>query len=336
VPVGLALGAMVLRHVEESRDPVPSRIDALGALTFSGALSISIWALIDANRDGWADASVLGRLGCGVALFALFVMVESMQHRPMVDLRLFRNARLIAGVLGMAAYAGCAQVMMTLIPQYLQNGLGLSAIASGAGMLPFAAMMLVFPRVGVRLARRLSGPTLFALALVLVGVGNLVSAMVATQLAYLPFALGIAVTGCGAGLLNGDTQKNIMACMPRDRAGMASGISTTTRFSAVVMAFALLGGILSLQVHAGLAPTLRASAVPPELASQVASRIVAGDLGGALTELPAASRQAVEPIARHAFASGFATVLAVAGVAALISAVAFLLLHGLARRREHA
>ena len=68
------------------------------------------------------------------------------------------------------------------------------------------------------------------------GSGNLLSAWAVNSGGYLSFALAIAVTGAGAGLLNGDTQKNIMACVPRERTGMASGMSTTMRFSAVMLA----------------------------------------------------------------------------------------------------
>ena len=139
-----------------------------------------------------------------------------------------------------SASAGCwlpvAQVMMTLLPFYLQNGLGFSAIISGLGMLPFALTMLICPRIGARLASRFSPASMMAAGLILVGCGNLFSALAVGHGGYLSFALATAVTGAGAGLLNGDTQKNIMACVPRDRVGMASGMSTTMRFSAIVLA----------------------------------------------------------------------------------------------------
>jgi hypothetical protein len=95
--------------------------------------------LIEANRIGWDNPLTYARLlGGGVAPGAVCVG-RALQQRPMVDLQLFRHPRFIGALLGMFAYAGCAQVMMTLLPFYLQNGLGFSAIASGLGMLPFAA-----------------------------------------------------------------------------------------------------------------------------------------------------------------------------------------------------
>jgi hypothetical protein len=58
--------------------------------------------------------------------------------------------------------------------------------------------------------------------------GNLLTASVASGERHAWVALGMIVTGLGAGILNGDTQKAIMACVPPERIGMASAISTTT------------------------------------------------------------------------------------------------------------
>ncbi|WP_458766602.1 MFS transporter [Cupriavidus basilensis] len=325
LPVGILLGAMVLRHIAESRDTGAARIDLWGGLCFCGSLCLMIWALIEANRIGWGNTHTQMRLAGGAVLFALFIGVERIQRRPMVDLTLLRNPRLIGALLGMAAYAACAQVMMTLIPLYLQTGLGFSAIASGAAMLPFALTMLIFPRIGVRLSGRLDAPSMLVFGLVLVGLGNLLSAWAAVTMSYLPFALAIAVTGSGAGLLNGDTQKNIMACMPRERSGMASGISTTTRFSAIVLSFGLLGGLLAYRTQATFGTALHAheesSGIAPGLAAHIIPRVVAGDLHGAMADVQAPLRSVLEPLARTAFADGFAWILCVAAGVALLSAV---------------
>lgn len=242
LPLVAVLALMVLRSVEGSRDTAAARLDPFGSLTFAGSLGYLIWALIDANRVGWDSAPTLGRLVIAAFLFGVFVMVERSQARPMIDLALMRSGRFIGALLGMFAYAACAQVMMTLLPLYLQNGLQLSALAAGAGMLPFALAMLLTPRVGMRLAKRLSAAQVFALGLLLVGMGNLACAWAVGHGGYGAFALASLVLGAGAGLLNGDTQKNIMACVPRERTGMASGLSTTTRFTAIVLAIGVLGG----------------------------------------------------------------------------------------------
>ena len=54
----------------------------------------------------------------------------------------------------------------------------------------------------------------------------------------------------GAGLLNGTTQKAILAGIPRERSGMGSGISTTTRFTGIVLAVGGLGAVLAQRTGA--------------------------------------------------------------------------------------
>ena len=75
--------------------------------------------------------------------------------------------------------------------------------------------------------------------------GNLATALAVSQLSYLLVALGMIVSGSGAGLLNGTTQKAILGRVPRSRSGMGSGISTTTRFVGIVLAVGGLGGVLA-------------------------------------------------------------------------------------------
>ena len=57
------------------------------------------------------------------------------------------------------------------------------------------------------------------------------------------------MTGCGAGLLNGETAKVSMSVIPPERGGMASGISGTLRFVGVVTGLTGLGVVLASQTE---------------------------------------------------------------------------------------
>ena len=154
------------------------------------------------------------------------------------------------------------------------------------------------------------------------GSGNLLSAWAVNSGGYLSFALAIAVTGAGAGLLNGDTQKNIMACVPRERTGMASGMSTTMRFSAVMLAIGVYGALLSGHSERLLHDSLSAQGGQwLEQTQGVASRVVAGDMPGALSQLPLEAHAQIQSLATSAFVAGFSLVLWVAGVMGLLGAL---------------
>src|SRR6202041_3765605 len=69
-------------------------------------------------------------------------------------------------------------------------------------------------------------------------------AAVVRELAYVPMIGGMLLTGIGAGLLNGETHKVGMTVIPKERSGMASGVSGTVRFSGLVIGIAALGAVL--------------------------------------------------------------------------------------------
>ncbi|CAM2340161.1 MFS transporter [Burkholderia vietnamiensis] len=328
LPACALLAAGVRAAIAESRDPHATRVDAPGSLLFGAALACAIAALIGAPSHGWLTGATLGRLGLAAALSTAFVAVERRHARPMVDLALFGQPRFVGAVVAMFGYAACAQVMMTFLPLYLQNAFGMSAIDAGLGMLPFALAMIVGPSLGAKLAARMSSGGVLAGGLALIGVGNLATALLTAGADYRLVALGICVTGCGAGIMNGDTQKAIIACVPRNRTGMASGISTTTRFSAIVTAVGVLGAVLAGSTHAQL--VRRLSAMPDVRAfvdARFMSSLLAGDLTQALARLPPTAARVLHDVAPAAFAAGFSTALTVSGVLALAgAAVAYWLL----------
>lgn len=342
LPICAVLAWCASRALRESRNPAAGSLDAAGSLLFGLALALGIWALIEVPKDGIASWPTFARLVACVLLFGAFIQVQRTRAHAMVDLALFRQPRFVAAVLAMFGYAACAQVMMTFLPLYLQNAFGLSAVAAGVGMLPFALAMVVGPYLGASLARRVPPMTLLSAGLLTIALGNLLTALAAAGPSsggwawlaqdgarYACVAAGMIVTGLGAGILNGDTQKAIMACVPSGRTGMASGISTTTRFTAIVTSVGVLGAVLAGRAHAlfiaaaPLTPDVKAA-----LDAGFMSRVLAGDTAQATAHLPPGLRAALASAAHASFAGGFAAALCVAGLVAASVAMGVWLLGG--------
>lgn len=332
LPVCLLLGLAVRHTVTESKDVGAARIDYWGGLFFSAGLCCVIWAMIGANVAGWDSRITLLRGATGLVLLAIFIPVELMQVRPMVDLRLFRGARFVGAVFGMFGYAAAAQVMMTFLPLYLQNAFSYSAISAGLAMLPFALAMMVFPRIGAILNRFMPLNGLMALALCMVAVGNAIVAIAAVLESHALVLIGMIITGSGAGVLNGNTQKAIVRCVSVERSGMASGISTTTRFAGIVLAIACLGGVLVHRTGSYFADTLTAAQISlPSNAYDIVQRAVAGDGRQAVQSWPAE----LQTLALHALQSGFSRAFAAAMlIAALVAAISAVLVYVLGREKS--
>ncbi len=326
IPICVLLFGAVTVFVDESRDADARRLDPVGIFSFSASMFGLTWGLINGQAMGWSSTSAIYGFCAGALALVVFVVAESVQGRPMLDLTLFRFPRFVGAVLAVFAYAGCAQVMASLLPLFLQNGLGRTPLAAGVGMLPFALAMLALPFVGRWLNGLLTSSQLLGLGLALVAVGNAVTGWGAHLGISTITMCGMVALGSGGGLLNGETQKAIMSVVPRERAGMASGISTTSRFAGILLGFAVLSGLIATVTRSFLTHASCTGGRSCGYATSFADAIVAGDLPRALAGLTDAQQGIAIVHARLAYAAAFGTALFAAAAMAGVSALTVFLL----------
>jgi predicted MFS family arabinose efflux permease len=281
--------------------------------SFSLFLFLLTLALISGNRLGWTDTNIVIELVAAAAAFLVFLIVEARHDRPMLDLSFFRHRTYVGATIVSLAFSMSFLTMVTYVPMYFQGGYAATPIEAGLLMLPMAVPIFIVPRlISTPFARRASDRLLLATGSALVAVGLFGMALVATDMNYPAMLAAMFVSGCGAGIVNGEVARVSMTVIPPARAGMASGIGGTVRFSGIVIGFAVLAAILFQGIASA---TAGAAATSPSLdAAQLAHQIAAGNLqgqpGSALLEL-----------SRSAFAEGYQRLFLAAGIFAASAAV---------------
>jgi EmrB/QacA subfamily drug resistance transporter len=332
VPVGVTLVILARIFVTESANPDAGHLDWLGIPLWSLGCLLLVWALIDASSAGWSDPGILLRLLAAALLLTCFAWVERRQTRPMIDLDLFAHPTFLGGTFAMMSYAIAAQVMLTFLPLYLENSFGATPLRAGLEMIPFTLPLFLCPRLGGWLSRRYTGRTILALGLAAATIGDLVMALTATQLDYAWIAAGMILTGCGAGLLNGETVKVQTGVAPVERGAVASGMSGTSRLVALVIGVAGLGAVLSSRTLSAFQHALPADLKGSDAnVTLLVRHITSGDIPAVLAALPVSARASVSEIARTSFAQGFS---ALQFVGAAIGLAGVVLTLALVRRQD--
>ncbi len=313
VPIGAAMVILVGRTLEEYSDPDATKLDIPGSISFSSSLFLLTLALISGNRAGWNSRTVGIEFAAAAVLFALFVLAECRQERPMLDLRFFRRSTYVGATVSGLAFAVSLLTMLSYLPIFFQSSLGYNPQNAGLLMLPVAIPLFIVPRlVAAYLTHRLSGRAILASGLAITSAGLFWVGAEAPRLNYGNLLGGLLVMGIGAGILNGETAKVSMSAIPPERAGMASGVSGTVRFSGIVIGFAGLGAILfhriSSTVMAGLPGHAGIDAIT------LAHDIAAGDLSGGHSAV-------IHRLALASFSAGYQAMLFVAAGIALLSAL---------------
>lgn len=314
------LGAGVLT---ESRDPHAAGLDWPGATSFTAALTLFTYGVLRAPEAGWGDPWVIGLLAGAALLLAAFGGIERRVARPMLDLSLFRYPRFIGVQLLAAAPAYAFVVLLILLPIRFIGIEGMSEVAAGRTLIALSAPLLVLP-VAAGLLTRWLAPA------VICGAGLVIAAADLFWLSHVPIGgsaiLPMTVIGIGISLPWGLMDGLAVSVVPKERAGMATGIFSTTRVAGEGVALALVSAVLSALTASRLADGGDAHA------AGAAQRLVTGDLAGAASALPEAGRAALV----QGYGAAFATLLLLLTAITALTAVVIFLALGRGAGPDHA
>lgn len=345
VPLGLAVIVGAIFFIAESRDRLHGRgIDGFGAVLATFGFAGIVFGLIEGRTLGWWTANAPIDLGgltwswdlspvpvafaLGLAALTAFVLVERRRNRTgracMLDLdlfaiRSFRNGNLAAGIVSLGEFG-----LIFTLPLWFQSVRGLSAFETGLALLPlalgsFAASGLqaaVLSRYSPILAVRVGiGLEFCAVLGFAIWLGSDASLVLTSAL--------LAGYGVGVGLATAQLTGVVLADVPRDSSGQASGTQSTSRQVGSALGIAILGTVLFSTLGHRFADALGDIAGLPASAANQLVELVKQTAGTAIPQLANDPRGAqVAALARDAFTDATRTAAAVAAAFLLIGFVA--------------
>ncbi len=154
-PIGLAAAALAPRFLPESAGG-RGRLDVPGAITATAGLLSLVYGLTRAGEDryGWGDSITLLSLAGGVALLALFVVVESRTDHALLPLRIFRNRTRAASFLAMMLAPAAMFAMFYFLSLFIQQVVGYSSLRTGFAFLPFSFGIVIGAALSSNLVNR--------------------------------------------------------------------------------------------------------------------------------------------------------------------------------------
>ena len=298
VPIGLLVIAGILLALPETRDEkARPGLDLVGVALSSIGLGAIVFALIEGQRYGWwrqADGSISPvpvAMALGLLLMVVFVRTQRARARAgrvvLVDLgllsvRSFRYGSLAALVVALGEFG-----LLFTLPLLLQNSLGYSALGTGWLIVSLAVGTFLVSGATPQLTARYGGRTVVRVglateALAVAALAITLSASIGTWL----LATWLFLYGIGVGMATAQLTSVILADIPVNESGQASGLQSTFRQLGSALGVALLGslliGSLGRQTQSGLA-----DAGVPEPAATQATQVVKSSAGAVIPSLQA-------------------------------------------------
>ena len=333
VPIGAAAVALTLTQVSESRDPAATGVDWAGLVTFSGALFLLGFALIQGNEYGWGSTRIVAFLIGAAVLLVAFVTAERRQARPMLDLTLFRRPAFAGASIVAFSISASIFAMFLYLTLYIQDVLGYDALQAGLRFLPVTLLSFAVAPVAGRLSVRVPVRLLLGGGLLLVSGGLLAMTAVSPSSGWTALIPGFVLTGAGIGMINPPLASTAIGVVHYSRSGMASGINSTFRQVGIATGIAGLGAIFEHEVRTNTTSSLAAAgqqhAVQTAAHGQLHTLLVSGEVSHLFHSLPPAASAALGHAYRVGFVEGFDTILLIAAAIALVGALlAFALVRG--------
>jgi EmrB/QacA subfamily drug resistance transporter len=252
IPVGIAAIVLTALFVPESRAERARRPDPLGQVIIIVLLASLTYAIIEGPAAGWSSPRILAFFGVAAAALVVFLLYEPRRQDPLIDPRFFRSAPFsganATAVTAMAAMGG----FLFLNTLYLQDVRGFPALTAGLYLLPMAAAMAVCaPLAGRIVAQRGT-----RVPLILAGFCLIASGLLLTQLTSSSgtgfLVLSYVIFGTGLGMVNAPITNSAVSGMPRQQAGVAAGVASTSRQVGQSLGVAIMGSVLSGNLHGAL------------------------------------------------------------------------------------
>ncbi|MGH9297603.1 MAG: MFS transporter, partial [Acidimicrobiales bacterium] len=180
IPIGAVALVVTFLKIDESRNPVASRPDLPGFFTFSASLAGLVYGFIESTEDGWASPRVIGPLVAAGLLFVVFVLVERFQREPMLDFSLLRKPTFSGGLVAAFAINSSIFALFTYLILYLQDDLGLSAVATGVRFLLMTGATFLTAAIAGRLTSHVPTKWLIAPGFFFTGVGMILMTGITT------------------------------------------------------------------------------------------------------------------------------------------------------------
>ena len=247
VPIGILgtiAAVLVLPHVAGARG---QRFDLVGFV----CIAVPCFALLLATSEGpiwgWTSYPILILFATAINLIALFVIRVLQTEHPLLDISVFKSRPFVISLILTVFLCSGLFAIVFYIPQFLQNGQGLTPWHTGLVLVPQALMMVILMPVAGRLYDRFGARWPALGGSLLVGVGSLLLSRVNIDISRPELIVYLMIWASGLGVAMMPIMTGGISALPPSVVNSGSTFSTLTQRVAMALGLAILTAMATTQ-----------------------------------------------------------------------------------------
>jgi MFS family permease len=289
VPFGVIGAVWSYLKLQERGIRQPAKLDWWGNVTFGAGLIAVLVGITygiqpyGGHTMGWTSPLVMSLIGGGLAVLAIFCVIETRVADPMFRLALFKIRPFTAGNLAsLLAGLGRGGIMFILII-WLQGiylpihgySFERTPLWAGIAMLPLTVGFLIAGPVSGYLSDRFGARPFATGGMVVAAASFGLLEMLPVNFVYWQFAGILLLNGIGMGLFASPNRAGIMNSLPPERRGVGAGMSATFQNSAMVLSIGIFFTLIILGLASTLPTTLSHGLIAQGVPSADAAKLAA-------------------------------------------------------------
>ncbi|MGZ4134973.1 MAG: DHA2 family efflux MFS transporter permease subunit, partial [Tumebacillaceae bacterium] len=245
VPFGILDFFLALALLKEVGEPIKRRFDLWGFITSTIGFSTLLYGLGIIADKGWKDTEVWTYLIIAIISLVSFIAIELSVKEPMLDLRVLKNFYFTLSTVITMITSVVMFGTLFLLPVFLQNISGLSALNTGLILLPQALLTGVMMPIAGLLFDKFGARYLAIIGLLLTAFSLYLSHNLDINTSHSTLIMWLMIRAVGIGLMMMPIQTAGMNAVPRHHISQATAISNTARQVAASFGVAWLTVLLT-------------------------------------------------------------------------------------------
>ncbi len=252
VPIGIVAMIATLIILREYKTEKSRAFDLLGFLTMTIFLVALLLALSDGNAawntGGWTSNFILSCFFISFVSFVIFIATEFTVKHPIIDLRILKNrnfgmANLMLFIFGLAFFGNSF-----LLPLFLQNSLGYTALQAGLVFFPVGIIQAAISPVAGWMSDRLNPKIPIFIGIVLTFLSMYLYKDLSLFSEYNAIIIPLIIRGFGLGFMFIPLSTIAINDISKEKMAQATGLFNTIRQVGGSFGVAILGTFLTRRV----------------------------------------------------------------------------------------
>lgn len=247
IPLAVVVILFAMKYLMNVTETVKEKLDIFSVILSTFGVGFVLYGFSSAGSRGWGDSIVISTIVLGLIITAIFCIRQLKSTNPLLNLYVFKNkiftiASLINVVITMLMYAD-----MILLPMYLQEGRGFTALDAGLLLMPGAIVNALMSPVTGKIYDKLGAKPVFIIGLIFIIPSMWVVTDLTSDTSFTFLVIRTIFLRIGLSFMSMPLTTASLNALPKELIGHGTAVNNTIRQIAGAIGTAVVVTIFSTQ-----------------------------------------------------------------------------------------